>query len=104
MEQNQNRGLISAANFEQNPNPGSVSRRAGREAFDVSPRVAGAGGPFANHGIPPAEIQANSLKKTKVSKSQKNRNKKTQHPQRRHTVPRPAEGGAAVGVAMCSMF
>jgi hypothetical protein len=36
VDQNQNRDLISEANFAQNPNPGSVFRRAGHDMFDVS--------------------------------------------------------------------
>jgi hypothetical protein len=47
VDQNENQDLISAANFARIPNPGSVSRRAGREIVDVSPRVGAVGGHFA---------------------------------------------------------
>jgi hypothetical protein len=46
VEQHENRDLISKANFVENPNPGSVSRRAKRELFDCSPRVGVVGGSF----------------------------------------------------------
>jgi hypothetical protein len=45
VDQTEKRDLISRALAAQIPNPGSVSRRARREIFDVSPRV-GAVGPL----------------------------------------------------------
>jgi hypothetical protein len=40
----ENRGMISVANFVHNPNPSSISRRAGRDIFAYSPRVSAVGG------------------------------------------------------------
>jgi hypothetical protein len=46
-EENEERDQISRALGAQIPNPGSVSRRAGCEHFDVSPRIGAVGGDFA---------------------------------------------------------
>jgi hypothetical protein len=44
---NENRDLISARPFAQNPNPGLDRAYAKRDSFDVSPRVDDVGGHFA---------------------------------------------------------
>jgi hypothetical protein len=56
VDQNENRDLISAANFAQNPNPSSVSRRAEREIIVFSLRVGAVGGHFATVSFPRREL------------------------------------------------
>jgi hypothetical protein len=51
VDQHENRDLISEANAAQNPNPGSVSRRSGRDFIDVSPRVGAVRGSCCNNVI-----------------------------------------------------
>jgi hypothetical protein len=48
VDQKENRGLISRALGAQIPNPGFVSRRAGCDIFDFSPRTGSVGGHFRN--------------------------------------------------------
>jgi hypothetical protein len=50
VDQHENRDLTSAANFADNPNPGFVSRRAGRDIFDLS-LPAGAAGASCCNGV-----------------------------------------------------
>jgi hypothetical protein len=47
VDQHEKRDLISRARGMQIPNPGSVSRRAGCDTFDFSPRIGAVGGHFA---------------------------------------------------------
>jgi hypothetical protein len=47
VDHNEKRDLISRALAAQIPNPGSLSRRAKREMFDLSPRVGAVKGQYA---------------------------------------------------------
>jgi hypothetical protein len=71
VNQKEKRDLISRALCTQIPNPGFVSRCAGRDIFGFSPRVGAVGGKLGNR---------------KTSNT-------SQHQQPRHEAPRPAEGG-----------